>query len=50
VTTLAQSGLPNDLKILQTTAQFNNVIAGIRLSVLQAGAMGCGDAVWLENE
>src|SRR5579883_31280 len=32
VTTLAQSGLPGDLGILRTTAQHNNVIAGIRTS------------------
>lgn len=49
VTTLAQSGLSNDLNILRTTAQHNDVIAGIRLSVLQAGTLRCNDPVWLER-
>lgn len=49
VTTLAQSGLPNDLNILRTTAQHNNVIAGIRTSVLQTGAIHLNDSVWLDQ-
>jgi uncharacterized protein YcbX len=49
VTTLAQSGLPEDLDILRTTAKYNNVIAGIRLSVLRSGMIRQGDAVWLES-
>ncbi|MDX2232068.1 MAG: MOSC domain-containing protein [Leptolyngbyaceae cyanobacterium bins.349] len=48
VTTLAQQGLPNDLNILKTTAAHNNVIAGIRLTVVQPGVICEGDAVWLE--
>ena len=39
VTTLAQEGLPQDLNILRTTAQYNDVIAGIRMSVLQGGVI-----------
>jgi uncharacterized protein len=49
VTTLAQSGLPNDLNILRTTARYNNVIAGIRMSVLQAGTIRRNDPIWLEK-
>lgn len=49
VTTLAQSGLPSDLGILQTTARHNNVIAGIRLSVLQGGTIHRNDPIWLET-
>ncbi|MBW4472093.1 MAG: MOSC domain-containing protein [Stenomitos rutilans HA7619-LM2] len=48
VTTLAQAGLPNDLGILQTTAKYNNVIAGIRASVLQGGTIHKDDPIWLE--
>jgi hypothetical protein len=48
VTTLAQSGLPTDLDILRTTAQHNNVIAGIRASVLQNGIIRRNDSIWLE--
>ncbi|MBW4582319.1 MAG: MOSC domain-containing protein [Tildeniella nuda ZEHNDER 1965/U140] len=50
VTTLAQAGLPNDLGILQTTAKHNNVIAGIRASVLQSGSIRRSDSVWLESQ
>jgi uncharacterized protein len=50
VTTLAQAGLPNDLGILRTTAQHNNVIAGIRASVLQGGTVHRNDAIWLESQ
>jgi uncharacterized protein len=49
VTTLAQSGLPEDLNILRTTAHYNNVIAGIRMSVLQGGTIRRNDPVWLEK-
>lgn len=49
VTTLAQSGLPEDLNILRTTARYNNVIAGIRMSVLQGGMVRRKDPVWLEK-
>ncbi|MBD2068836.1 MOSC domain-containing protein [Leptolyngbya sp. FACHB-671] len=49
VTTLAQSGLPEDLNILRTTARHNNVIAGIRMSVLQGGTIRLNDSVWLEK-
>jgi uncharacterized protein len=49
VTTLAQSGLPEDLNILRTTARYNNVIAGIRMSVLQGGTIRRNDPVWLEK-
>jgi uncharacterized protein YcbX len=49
VTTLAQSGLPEDLNILRTTARYNNVIAGIRMSVLQGGTIRRSDPVWLEK-
>lgn len=50
VTTLAQSGLPNDLNILRTTAEHNNVIAGIRASVLQSGTIRRDDPIWLESQ
>ncbi|MBD2019754.1 MOSC domain-containing protein, partial [Leptolyngbya sp. FACHB-36] len=49
VTTLAQSGLSNDLNILRTVAQHNQVIAGIRASVLQGGTISCNDSIWLES-
>jgi len=49
VTTLAQSGLPADLNILRTTAQHNNVIAGIRASILQTGTIHLNDSIWLEQ-
>ncbi len=49
VTTLAQSGLPDDLNILRTAARHNNVIAGIRTSVLQAGIIHRDDPIWLEK-
>lgn len=49
ITTLAQAGLPKDLNILRTTAQYNNVIAGIRTSVLQGGKICCNDSIWLEK-
>ena len=50
VTTLAQAGLPQDLTILKTTAQHNNVIAGIRLSVIETGTVNQGDSIWLEKD
>jgi uncharacterized protein len=49
VTTLAQAGLPEDLNILRTTARYNNVIAGIRMSVLQGGTIRRSDSIWLEK-
>lgn len=49
VTTLAQSGLPNDLNILRTAAHYNNVIAGIRASVLEGGTIRRHDPIWLEK-
>jgi uncharacterized protein len=49
VTTLAQAGLPDDLNILRTTARYNNVIAGIRTSVLQSGTIRRDDPIWLEK-
>ncbi|MDA0268713.1 MAG: MOSC N-terminal beta barrel domain-containing protein [Cyanobacteria bacterium] len=49
VTTLPQAGLPNDLNILRTTARYNDVIAGIRTSVLQGGTIHCDDPIWLET-
>ena len=49
VTTLAQEGLPQDLNILRTTAQHNDVIAGVRLSVMQGGTIRQGDSVWIES-
>lgn len=50
VTTLAQADLPNDLGILHTTAKHNNVIAGIRASVLQSGTIHKDDPIWLESQ
>lgn len=49
VTTLAQAELPQDLNILKTAAQYNNVIAGIRLSVITGGTIYQNDPVWLEE-
>lgn len=49
VTTLAQAGLPQDLDILRTTARYNDVIAGIRMSVVQGGMISLNDPVWLET-
>ncbi|MDX2272095.1 MAG: MOSC domain-containing protein [Cyanobacteriota bacterium] len=49
VTTLAQSDLPQDINILKTTARYNQVIAGIRTSVLEAGTIQQGDPIWLEK-
>ncbi|MEL6931154.1 MAG: MOSC domain-containing protein [Cyanobacteria bacterium J06600_6] len=49
VTTLAQKGLTQDLTILKTAAQYNKVIAGIRLSVIQGGTIYQNDSVWLEK-
>ena len=50
VTTLAQGELPQDLTILKTAAQYNEVIAGIRLSVIKDGTVSQGDSVWLETD
>jgi len=49
VTTLAQEGLPQDMDILRTTAKYNDVFAGIRLSVMQGGTIRQQDEVWLEQ-
>ncbi len=49
VTTLPQAGLPSDLNILRTAARHNDVIAGIRTSVLQGGTIRCNDPIWLET-
>ncbi len=49
VTTLEQSGFPNDLNILRTTARYNDMIAGIRASVLQGGTIRRHDPIWLEK-
>lgn len=49
VTTLAQEGLPQDLNILRTAARYNDVIAGIRMSVLQSGVISQDDPVWIET-
>jgi len=49
VTTLAQADLPKDLNILRTTARHNNVIAGIRMSVVQEGNICPNDPIWLEK-
>lgn len=49
VTTLAQEDLPRDLNILRTTARHNNVVAGIRTSVLQGGTIHQNDPIWLEK-
>ena len=50
VTTLAQEGLPQDLTILKTTARYNDVIAGIRLSVVETGTVSLGDSICLEKD
>ncbi len=47
VTTLAQGGLPQDLEILRATARHNQVVAGIRLTVLRPGPVAVGDALTL---
>jgi len=48
MTTLPQSELPADLDILRTTARHNQVIAGIRATVLQGGLIRQGDPIWVE--
>ncbi len=48
VTTLAQSGLSQDLGILQTTTRHHNAIAGIRASVLQGGTIYKNDPIWFQ--
>ena len=45
VTTLAQGGLPEEIEILRGTARNNNVVAGIRLSVVVPGPLMVGDVV-----
>ncbi|MEA5464795.1 MOSC domain-containing protein [Leptothoe sp. PORK10 BA2] len=49
VITLAQADLPKDLDILRTTARYNEVVAGIRTSVMQGGTIHCNDPIWLEK-
>ncbi|MEB3334417.1 MAG: MOSC domain-containing protein [Cyanobacteriota bacterium] len=46
ITTLAQGELPENLEILRATARHNQVVAGIRLSVLTPGVLAVGDPVW----
>ena len=46
-TTLAQGGLPQEIEILRATARHNKVVAGVRLSVLEPGAVAVGDPVLL---
>lgn len=48
VTTLAQSGLSQDLGILQTATRHHNAIAGIRASVLQGGTIHKNDPIWFQ--
>ncbi|MEM8720902.1 MAG: MOSC N-terminal beta barrel domain-containing protein [Cyanobacteria bacterium P01_G01_bin.39] len=50
VTTLAQGELPQDLTILKTAARYNDVIAGIRLSVIEGGTVSQGDSVWRSKD
>jgi hypothetical protein len=50
MTTLPQSELSADLDILRTTARHNQVIAGIRATVLQGGLIRQGDPIWLEGD
>ncbi|SBO43259.1 putative Fe-S protein [Cyanobium sp. NIES-981] len=47
VTTLAQGDLPQEIEILRATARHNQVVAGMRLSVLQPGSVALGDPVLL---
>jgi uncharacterized protein YcbX len=47
ITTLAQGSLPTDIEILRTTARYNQVVAGIRLSVRRSGTIAVGDPVRL---
>ncbi len=49
MTTLPQSELPTDLDILRTTARHNQVIAGIRATVLQGGLIRQGDPIWIQD-
>lgn len=47
ITTLAQGDWPEDIEILRATARHNQVVAGIRLSVLNPGPLAVGDPVTL---
>ncbi len=47
ITTLPQGDLPEEMGILRATARHNQVVAGIRLSVVTPGRMSVGDAVTL---
>ena len=47
ITTLPQGDLSSEMEILRATARHNNVVAGIRLSVLETGTVVVGDPlVW----
>jgi uncharacterized protein len=48
MTTLAQGDLPQDVKVLRTAAQHNQVNVGVYASVLRGGTVRRGDAVILE--
>jgi uncharacterized protein YcbX len=45
ITSLPQSGLPEEMAILRATARHNRVVAGIRLSVLTPGIIAVGDSI-----
>jgi uncharacterized protein len=47
-TTLAQVGLPKDVKILRTIVQAGNHCLGTYNSVAGTGTLQVGDAVWLD--
>jgi uncharacterized protein len=47
--TLPQGDLPNDLGILRTVAQYNQVTAGVYASVHRGGTIRRGDQVLLEE-
>jgi uncharacterized protein YcbX len=45
ITTLPQGTLPETMEILRATARHNKVLAGVRLSVVQPGAVAIGDSL-----
>ncbi len=47
MTTLPQSDLPRDTKILRTAAQHNNAHVGVYAEVVQSGTVHCGDTLSL---
>lgn len=49
MTTLPQSDLPKDLRILSTIAKYNHVNVGVYASVLQGGTIRRGDLVQLNS-